>query len=75
MQQGLTCRNFSNPAWNPIVTAPTDADLELCVYDNGEYHEADAVILLWPYMLRTIETATVTLSHVSSQEFVASSTR
>jgi hypothetical protein len=24
--------------WNPIVTAPSDIDLELCVYDSGEFH-------------------------------------
>ena len=23
--------------WNPITTAPLDADLELCVYDGEEY--------------------------------------
>lgn len=24
--------------WNPIATAPADADLELSIYDQGEYH-------------------------------------
>ena len=24
--------------WNPIVTVPSDIELELCVYDNGEFH-------------------------------------
>ena len=24
--------------WRPIVTAPADADLEVSIYDNGEYH-------------------------------------
>ena len=24
--------------WNPIVTVPSDIELELCVYDNGQYH-------------------------------------
>jgi hypothetical protein len=24
--------------WRPIATAPADADLELSVYDKGEYH-------------------------------------
>jgi hypothetical protein len=24
--------------WNAIVTAPADADLELSVHENGEYH-------------------------------------
>ena len=24
--------------WRPIATAPAYADLELSVYDNGEYH-------------------------------------
>jgi hypothetical protein len=24
--------------WKPIATAPVDADLELSVYDEGEYH-------------------------------------
>ena len=24
--------------WRPIATAPADADLELSVYENGEYH-------------------------------------
>jgi len=25
-------------AWQPIATAPAHVDLELSVYDNGEYH-------------------------------------
>jgi len=28
----------SNKKWNPIVTAPPDIELELCVHDGGEYH-------------------------------------
>ena len=24
--------------WKPIATAPAEADLELSIYDNGEYH-------------------------------------
>jgi hypothetical protein len=28
----------ARPKWNLIVTAPSDIDLELCIYDNGEYH-------------------------------------
>ena len=24
--------------WNPIATAPADAELELSIYDKGEYH-------------------------------------
>jgi hypothetical protein len=24
--------------WNPIATAPADTDLELSIYDQGEYH-------------------------------------
>jgi hypothetical protein len=28
----------SNSAWNLITTAPVDAELELCVYEDGEYH-------------------------------------
>jgi hypothetical protein len=28
----------SNSVWKPIVTAPADDELELCVYDAGEYH-------------------------------------
>ena len=28
----------SKSDWCPIVTVPSDIDLELCVYDNGEYH-------------------------------------
>ena len=27
-----------NLDWRPIGTAPADADLELSVYDRGEYH-------------------------------------
>ena len=29
---------FSKSPWNPIGTAPTDAELELCVHDGEEYH-------------------------------------
>jgi hypothetical protein len=25
-------------AWQPIATAPTHVELELSIYDNGEYH-------------------------------------
>jgi hypothetical protein len=28
----------SNSTWNLIGTAPMDAELELCVHDNGEYY-------------------------------------
>jgi len=28
----------ANSAWNLITTAPVDAELELCVYEDGEYH-------------------------------------
>ena len=28
----------SNSAWNLITIAPVDAELELCVYEDGEYH-------------------------------------
>jgi len=24
--------------WKPIATAPVDVDLELSIYDDGEYH-------------------------------------
>ena len=24
--------------WNPVATAPTSVELELCIYDSGEYH-------------------------------------
>ena len=24
--------------WNPVATAPTNVELELCIYDSGEYH-------------------------------------
>ena len=24
--------------WKPIATAPAETDLELSIYDNGEYH-------------------------------------
>ena len=27
-----------NYPWNPIATAPTEVELELCVYDGEEYH-------------------------------------
>lgn len=27
-------RAISNSDWNPIVTAPTDAELELCVHEG-----------------------------------------
>ena len=30
-------QDISNSTWNPIRTAPGDAELELCVYDGGEY--------------------------------------
>ena len=30
-------RAISNSEWNPIVTAPTDAELELCVHEGEEY--------------------------------------
>jgi len=29
---------ISTLEWRPITTAPADADLELSIYDNGEYH-------------------------------------
>jgi hypothetical protein len=29
---------ISNSTWNPIATAPADAELELCVCDGEEYH-------------------------------------
>jgi hypothetical protein len=29
---------ISNSTWNPIATAPADAELELCVRDGEEYH-------------------------------------
>ena len=29
---------FSMSDWQPIATAPTDADLELSIYEDGEYH-------------------------------------
>jgi len=28
--------------WSPIATAPADADLELSIYDEGEYHALPA---------------------------------
>ena len=31
-------RPFQILDWRPIATAPADADLELSIYDNGEYH-------------------------------------
>ena len=24
--------------WNPVATAPANVELELCIYDSGEYH-------------------------------------
>ena len=24
--------------WHPIATAPENLDLEVCIYDRGEYH-------------------------------------
>jgi len=30
-------RTTSN-SWNPIITAPTDVELELCVREGEEYH-------------------------------------
>lgn len=31
-------KTVSYSAWNSIETAPANADLELCIYDRGEYH-------------------------------------
>jgi len=31
-------KTVSNSTWNPIGTAPADAELELCIYENGEFH-------------------------------------
>jgi hypothetical protein len=31
-------KTVSQSTWNPIGTAPADVELELCVYDDGEYH-------------------------------------
>ena len=31
-------RTVSNSDWNPIVSAPTGAELELCVHEGEEYH-------------------------------------
>jgi hypothetical protein len=31
-------KTVSNAAWNPITTVPADTELELCIYDGGEYH-------------------------------------
>jgi hypothetical protein len=33
----LMMRTTSNFAWNPIATAPADAELELCVHEAEEY--------------------------------------
>ena len=29
---------ISNSEWNPIATAPTNGELELCVHEGEEYH-------------------------------------
>ena len=31
-------KTVSTLDWKPVTTAPADADLELSIYDNGEYH-------------------------------------
>ena len=31
-------KTVSTLDWRPVITAPADADLELSIYDNGEYH-------------------------------------
>jgi hypothetical protein len=33
----------AKPNWKPIVTAPTNVELELCTYDNQEFN-----VLLFP---------------------------
>jgi len=30
--------SFSMSDWQPIATAPRDADLELSIYEDGKYH-------------------------------------
>ena len=30
--------SLSAAEWKPIATAPADAELELSIYDKGEYH-------------------------------------
>ncbi len=31
-------KNISNSTWNPIAAAPAGVELELSIYDSGEYH-------------------------------------
>jgi hypothetical protein len=31
-------KTISTLDWRPIATAPANADLQLSVYENGEYH-------------------------------------
>ncbi len=37
-KSGSMEKTVSNSTWNPIGTAPADAELELCIYENGEFH-------------------------------------
>ena len=31
-------KSVHSSIWNPVATAPANAELELCIYDSGEYH-------------------------------------